>query len=99
MPNDRKLRSDVQLHLTGPPDHATMDATPGMMRVTFRRNWQEESGAGKPHARICEGEAEWPSYSTMIVVGEPACAEPDIERRSNRRACRPVAKGWRDRAV
>lgn len=24
----------------------------------------EEPGAGKPPARICEGEAEWPSYST-----------------------------------
>ena len=27
---------------------------------------REEPGAGKPHARICEGEAEWPSYSTTI---------------------------------
>jgi hypothetical protein len=27
------------------------------------RPW-EEPGAGKPQARICEGEAEWPSYST-----------------------------------
>ncbi|SFF81517.1 Transposase, Mutator family [Methylobacterium sp. yr596] len=25
---------------------------------------REEPGAGKPHARICEGKAEWPSYST-----------------------------------
>ena len=25
---------------------------------------REEPSAGKPHARICEGEAEWPSYST-----------------------------------
>jgi hypothetical protein len=25
------------------------------------------AGAGKPHARICEGEAEWPSYSTGTV--------------------------------
>jgi hypothetical protein len=24
----------------------------------------EEPGAGKPPARICEGDAEWPSYST-----------------------------------
>jgi hypothetical protein len=24
----------------------------------------EEPGAGKPPARICDGEAEWPSYST-----------------------------------
>ncbi len=29
------------------------------------RPW-EEPGAGNPHARICEGEAEWPSYSTTI---------------------------------
>ena len=27
-------------------------------------DFQEEPGAGKPHARICEGEAVWPSYST-----------------------------------
>jgi hypothetical protein len=25
---------------------------------------REEPGAGKPHAQICEGAAEWPSYST-----------------------------------
>ena len=29
--------------------------------------FREEPGAGKPHARICEGEAEWPSYSTTIA--------------------------------
>ncbi|WP_210213272.1 hypothetical protein, partial [Sinorhizobium meliloti] len=28
---------------------------------------REEPGAGNPPARICEGEAEWHSYSTMIV--------------------------------
>jgi hypothetical protein len=27
---------------------------------------REEPDAGKPHVRICEGEAEWPSYSTTI---------------------------------
>ena len=27
-------------------------------------NLREEPGAGNPHARICEGEAEWHSYST-----------------------------------
>ncbi|MEC5325686.1 hypothetical protein, partial [Aurantimonas sp. A3-2-R12] len=27
--------------------------------------FREEPGAGKPHARICEGEAEWISYSTI----------------------------------
>jgi hypothetical protein len=27
-------------------------------------NFREEPGAGKPPARICEGGAEWPSYST-----------------------------------
>ena len=30
-------------------------------------NLREGPGAGKPHARICEGEAEWPSYSTGSV--------------------------------
>ena len=28
---------------------------------------REEPGAGKPHARICEGEAEWLSYSTTTL--------------------------------
>lgn len=27
---------------------------------------QEEPSAGKPHARICEGEAKWLSYSTLV---------------------------------
>jgi hypothetical protein len=26
---------------------------------------REEPSAGKPHARICGGEAEWPSYPTI----------------------------------
>jgi hypothetical protein len=30
----------------------------------------EEPGAGNPHARICEGEAKWPSYSTVNTVRE-----------------------------
>ncbi|WP_210302966.1 hypothetical protein, partial [Rhizobium fabae] len=28
---------------------------------------REEPGAGNPPARICEGEAEWHSYSTTIL--------------------------------
>jgi hypothetical protein len=28
---------------------------------------REEPSAGKPHARICEGEAEWLSYSTATA--------------------------------
>ena len=31
--------------------------------------FREEPGAGKPHARICEGEAEWISYSTIPQRG------------------------------
>ena len=31
-------------------------------------DFREEPGAGKPPARICEGEAEWPSYSTANEV-------------------------------
>jgi hypothetical protein len=30
---------------------------------------QEEPDAGKPHVRICEGEAEWLSYSTTTCAG------------------------------
>ena len=40
---ERVRRPDVQLHLAGPPDHTTMDATPGMTRVTFRRSRVRES--------------------------------------------------------
>lgn len=29
---------------------------------------REEPGAGNPHARICEGEAKWPSYSTTTML-------------------------------
>jgi group II intron reverse transcriptase/maturase len=32
---------------------------------------REEPSAGKPHARIREGEAEWPSYSTVPAADEP----------------------------
>ena len=45
--------------------------------VRITRSWRsnaydacdlrEEPSAGKPHARICEGEAKWPSYSTTIL--------------------------------
>ncbi|MCW8309300.1 hypothetical protein AruPA_19935, partial [Acidiphilium sp. PA] len=31
-------------------------------------DFQEEPGAGKPPARIREGEAEWPSYSTTSAI-------------------------------
>jgi hypothetical protein len=29
--------------------------------------FRQEPGAGKPSARICEGGAKWPSYSTEII--------------------------------
>lgn len=34
-----------------------------------------EPGAGKPPARICEGKAEWPSYSTTIVSLKTASSQ------------------------
>jgi hypothetical protein len=40
--------------------HSHMGAGADMTPVTLR----EEPGAGDPPARICEGKAEWPSYST-----------------------------------
>jgi hypothetical protein len=39
--------------------------------------FREEPGAGNPHARIREGEAEWPSYSTQIIVG-PRHIGPEV---------------------
>ena len=44
-------------------DHSPLDASERPDAGDFR----EEPGAGKPPARICEGEAEWPSYSTTIL--------------------------------
>ena len=42
-------------------------------RETLSRGYfHEEPYAGKPPVRICEGEAEWPSYSTTPVApGRP----------------------------
>lgn len=34
---------------------------------------REEAGAGNPPARICEGEAEWPSYSTTTAILRRTC--------------------------
>ena len=51
---DRALPLAVRLGSLTPGHHERPDA--GYFR--------EEPGAGKPPARICEGEAEWPSYST-----------------------------------
>lgn len=42
-------------------------AQPGRQGGPDAGDFREEPGAGKPHARICEGEAEWPSYSTTIA--------------------------------
>jgi hypothetical protein len=33
-------------------------------------HFREEPGAGNPPARICEGEAEWRSYSTTIDAAQ-----------------------------
>src|SRR5438128_866668 len=33
-----------------------------------RGHLREEPYAGKPHVRICEGKAEWPSYSTTLAA-------------------------------
>lgn len=37
--------------------------------MTDSNNPREEPSAGKPHARIREGEAEWLSYSTIAWYG------------------------------
>ena len=41
--------------------------------------FREEPGAGKPHARICEGEAEWISYSTIPQTRGPSILRPVLE--------------------
>ncbi|WP_207904061.1 hypothetical protein, partial [Rhizobium sp. PP-CC-3G-465] len=39
---------------------------------------REEPGAGNPPARICEGEAEWHSYSTTIDNGAHGGSVPPL---------------------
>jgi hypothetical protein len=41
---------------------------PGRISVFDVDGLREEPDAGKPHVRICEGEAEWLSYSTTIAL-------------------------------
>src|SRR6266516_2334065 len=48
------------------PDLPSLDPMP--LRRHALGNLREEPSAGKPHARICEGEAEWLSYSTIPPV-------------------------------
>jgi hypothetical protein len=40
-------------------------------------DFREEPGAGTPPARICEGGAEWPSYSSTARVGMPCCNQSE----------------------
>ena len=56
---------------------------------------QEEPGAGQPHARICEGEAEWPSYSTTTALSE-APGVVDQSRASREATLKAHAKLKRD---
>src|SRR5437773_6678236 len=50
---------------------------------------REEPSAGKPHARICGGEAEWPSYPTIprfvFLSGDTVDA---VDTRASRTSCR-----------
>ena len=48
----------------------------------------EEPGAGKPPARICEGDAEWPSYSTTISKTVEINFGPAVSRWQLDRPCR-----------
>ena len=41
--------------------------------------FREEPGAGKPPARICEGEAKWPSYSTTILIARTEARHTHVE--------------------
>ena len=59
---------DVQLHPAGPPDHATMDATPGMTRVTFRRSRVRESRTPGSVRAKPNGRATRPRSSPAISV-------------------------------
>jgi hypothetical protein len=48
-------------------------STRGRLSLAESDQPREEPSAGKPPARICRGEAEWPSYPTIPTNGE-SCA-------------------------
>ncbi len=63
MPSERGRSPDAE------PGHSKkFPASLGGGVFTFV-NLREEPGAGKPHAGICGGEAEWPSYPTRSARG------------------------------
>jgi hypothetical protein len=74
-----------------PKSHGTHDRLP--WSKWSWRDWLSDvdlrmcgqRGAGKPHARICEGEAEWLSYSTTTRsrIGD---------HRAGRRLCSPRSR-------
>jgi hypothetical protein len=41
--------------------------------------FREEPGAGKPPARICEGGAKWPSYSTTTTLTRIGAISVELE--------------------
>ena len=58
----RLQRSVTALSPSASPDHS-----PTLIANKLNRGYlREEPYAGKPHVRICEGEAEWLSYSTTL---------------------------------
>ena len=70
----RALRRRSQRHLTWDRFNQWLDRFPlprarifpsGELWLDDADNPREEPSAGKPHARICGGEAEWPSYPTI----------------------------------
>ncbi|WP_316187604.1 MULTISPECIES: hypothetical protein [unclassified Bradyrhizobium] len=71
---------------------------PGRHEAPDAGNFREEPGAGKPHARICEGEAKWLSYSTTTCDRLRATS---VCRRGSGSSCKSAgaAAGRRIRAA
>ena len=67
MPASLKRRAGCR-SATRPLRPDPVSLTPGRHGGFDAGHFREEPGAGKPPARICEGEAEWPSYSTATDI-------------------------------
>jgi hypothetical protein len=59
---------------------------------------REEPSAGKPHARICEVEAEWLSYSTTTALGLGGVVILSIDYTSSYEDAMRGVVQWNERA-
>jgi hypothetical protein len=78
---------DVQLHPAGPPDPTTMDATPGMTRVTFRRSRVRESRTPGSVRAKPNGQATRPRSGPRTAQVSQPSVRRSVTKRSSRSSC------------